>query len=77
MQLLALALYQRDGRKPPRILRFRPGALNILTGESETGKSEVLTIVDYCLGRRAPNLPDDLIDQTVGWYALLVTFADN
>lgn len=77
MQLLALALYHRDGRKPPRILRFRPGALNILTGESETGKSEVLTIVDYCLGRRAPNLPDDLIDQTVGWYALLVTFADN
>ncbi|MFJ6438761.1 DUF3732 domain-containing protein [Streptomyces sp. NPDC091416] len=77
MQLLALALYHRDGRKPPRVLRFRPGALNILTGESETGKSEVLTIVDYCLGRRAPNLPDDLIDQTVGWYALLVTFADH
>ncbi|MFE9459488.1 DUF3732 domain-containing protein [Streptomyces californicus] len=77
MQLLALALYHRDGRKPPRVLRFRPGALNILTGESETGKSEVLTIVDYCLGRRAPNLPDDLIDQTVGWYALLVTFADT
>ncbi|MER6446454.1 DUF3732 domain-containing protein [Streptomyces venezuelae] len=77
MQLLALALYHRDRRRPPRVLRFRPGALNILTGESETGKSEVLTIVDYCLGRRAPNLPDDLIDQTVGWYALLVTFADN
>ncbi|WP_017546965.1 DUF3732 domain-containing protein [Nocardiopsis prasina] len=77
MQLLALALYHRDGRKDPRLLRFRPGALNILTGESETGKSEVLTIVDYCLGRRAPNLPDDLIDQTVGWYALLVTFSDT
>ncbi|MET9896163.1 DUF3732 domain-containing protein [Streptomyces sp. NPDC006465] len=77
MQLLALALYHRDGRTPPRVLRFRPGALNILTGESETGKSEVLTIVDYCLGRRAPNLPDDLIDRTVGWYALLVVFADG
>ncbi|MEU2955915.1 DUF3732 domain-containing protein [Streptomyces xanthochromogenes] len=77
MQLLALALYHRDGRKTPRVLRFRPGALNILTGESETGKSEVLSIVDYCLGRRAPNLPDDLIDQTVGWYVLLVAFADR
>ncbi|WSQ06329.1 DUF3732 domain-containing protein [Streptomyces sp. NBC_01231] len=77
MQLLALALYHRDGRKTPRVLRFRPGALNILTGESETGKSEVLSIVDYCLGRRAPHLPDDLIDQTVGWYALLVSFADR
>ena len=77
MQLLALALYHRDGRPTPRVLRFRPGALNILTGESETGKSEILDIVDYCLGRRQPSLPDEPIDQTVGWYALLVTFGDT
>ncbi|MFF1962453.1 DUF3732 domain-containing protein [Streptomyces sp. NPDC058232] len=77
MQLLALALYHRDGRPTPRVVRFRPGALNILTGESETGKSEVLDIVDYCLGRSTPNLPDEPIDQTVGWYALLVTFRDD
>ena len=77
MQLLALALYHRDGRPTPRVLRFRPGALNILTGESETGKSEILDIVDYCLGRRQPSLPDEPLDQTVGWYALLVTFGDT
>lgn len=77
MQLLALALYHRDGRTAPRVLRFRPGALNIITGESETGKSEVLDIVDYCLGRRTPNLPDEPIDQTIGWYALLVAFGDG
>ncbi|MFD8821266.1 DUF3732 domain-containing protein [Streptomyces sp. NPDC059605] len=77
MQLLALALYHRDGRKDHRVLRFRPGALNIITGESETGKSEVQDIVDYCLGRRTANLPDEPIDQSVGWYALLVTFKDG
>ncbi|MEV0701083.1 DUF3732 domain-containing protein [Saccharopolyspora sp. NPDC050389] len=77
MQLLALALYHRDRRPTPRVLRFRPGALNILTGESETGKSEILDIVDYCLGRSTPNLPDEPIDQTVGWYALLVAFRDS
>ncbi|MGJ5831965.1 DUF3732 domain-containing protein [Streptomyces ossamyceticus] len=77
MQLLALALYHRDGRPTPRVVRFRPGALNILTGESETGKSEILDIVDYCLGRSTPNLPDEPIDRTVGWYALLVAFHDS
>ncbi|MFF2165485.1 DUF3732 domain-containing protein [Streptomyces sp. NPDC058175] len=77
MQLLALALYHRDGRPTPRVVRFRPGALNILTGESETGKSEILDIVDYCLGRSTPSLPDEPIDQTVGWYALLVAFPDS
>ncbi|MFC4035766.1 DUF3732 domain-containing protein [Streptomyces polygonati] len=77
MQLIALALYHRDGRPEPRVIRFRLGALNILTGESETGKSEVLDIVDYCLGRKQPNLPDEPIDQTVGWYALLVSFGTS
>lgn len=77
MQLLALALYHRDGRPTPRVVKFRPGALNILTGESETGKSEILDIVDYCLGRTTHTLPDEPIDQTVGWYALLVAFRDS
>ncbi|MFB4193393.1 DUF3732 domain-containing protein [Streptomyces carpaticus] len=77
MQLLALALYHRDGRKDHRVLRFRPGALNIITGESETGKSEVQDIIDYCLGRRTPNLPDEPIDQSVGWYAVLLIFKDG
>ncbi|MFI5831410.1 DUF3732 domain-containing protein [Streptomyces sp. NPDC051578] len=77
MQLLALALYHQDNRKPPRVLRFRPGRLNILTGESETGKSGVLAIVDFCLGRNKPGLPDNPIDRTVGWYVLLVEFGDG
>lgn len=77
MQLLALALYHQDNRKPPRVLRFRPGRLNILTGESETGKSGVLAIIDFCLGRSKPGLPDNPIDRTVGWYALLAEYRDG
>ncbi|WP_405444441.1 DUF3732 domain-containing protein [Streptomyces achromogenes] len=72
MHLIALALYHRDGRPNPRVVRFRPGALNILTGESETGKSAVLSIVEYCLGRQTFTLPDGVITNTTGWYALLV-----
>jgi hypothetical protein len=77
MQLLALALYHQDNRKPPRVLRFHPGRLNILTGESETGKSGVLAIIDFCLGRSKPRLPDNPIDRTVSWYALLAEFRDG
>ncbi|MGW7450170.1 DUF3732 domain-containing protein [Streptomyces sp. NPDC054787] len=77
MQLLALALYPQDNRKTPRVLRFRPGRLNILTGESETGKSGILAIVDFCLGRSKPGLPDNPIDRTVGWYAVLAEFRDG
>jgi hypothetical protein len=48
MQLLAIILYGAMGEQ--RIITFRPGALNIVTGISATGKSSLLDIVDFCLG---------------------------
>ena len=40
MQLLSLTLYNRQGHR--RSVAFRPGSLNIVTGESQTGKSALL-----------------------------------
>lgn len=69
MQLLALVLYAADGRT--RRLDFAPGQLNIVTGESGTGKSALLTIVEYCLGRDTNLVPVGPISDTVEWYAAL------
>jgi len=69
MQLLSLTLYSRDGRQ--RTVPFRPGELNIVTGEPRTGKSALLTIVEYCLGRDSMLVPIGPITDTVGWYAAL------
>ncbi|MEV0047674.1 hypothetical protein AB0H60_29970 [Nocardia rhamnosiphila] len=69
MQLLALALYARDGRR--RDVRFRPGELNIVTGESKTGKSALLTITEFCLGRDAYLIPAGPIADHVAWYGSL------
>jgi hypothetical protein len=69
VQLLALALYARDGRR--RDVRFQPGKLNIVTGESKTGKSALLTITEYCLGRDRNLVPAGPITSTVAWYAAL------
>jgi hypothetical protein len=69
VQLLALVLYNADGRT--RRLNFAPGQLNIVTGESGTGKSALLTIVEYCLGRDTNLVPVGPISDTVEWYAAL------
>ncbi|WP_280442362.1 DUF3732 domain-containing protein [Nocardia brasiliensis] len=69
MQLLALALYAQDGRR--RDVRFRPGELNIVTGESKTGKSALLTITEFCLGRDAYLIPAGPIADYVAWYGSL------
>ena len=54
---------------------FKPGALNIVTGAPATGKSALLDIVEYCLGRSAITMPIGPITQTVSWYAVLLQVA--
>lgn len=75
MQLLAIILYNDDGRT--RRLDFEPGALNIVTGESQAGKSALLTIVEYCLGRSTMLVPVGPISDTVIWYAALWQLGDG
>lgn len=75
MQLLALALYKHDGRR--RDVRFRPGELNIVTGESKTGKSALLTITEFCLGRDEYLIPAGPIADNVAWYGALWQLTDD
>lgn len=69
MQLLNITLYNHDGRE--RLVEFKPGTLNVVTGESRTGKSALLTIVDYCLGRDTARVPAGPIASTVAWFGTL------
>lgn len=75
MQLLALALYSRDGRR--RDVEFEPGKLNIVTGESKTGKSALLTITEFCLGRSEYLVPAGPIATAVSWYGALWQLGDD
>jgi DNA repair ATPase RecN len=75
VQLLAITIYNADGRT--RTVDFVPGALNIVTGESQTGKSALLTIVEYCLGRSQVLVPVGPISDTVAWYSALWQLDDG
>lgn len=70
MQILELAVFSHDGRV--RRLTFKPGALNVITGGSKTGKSAIQQIVEYCLGNGTCEVPAGVIWNSVSWYALLL-----
>lgn len=70
MQILEVVLYNAAGQQ--RRVRFQPGALNVVTGVSGAGKTALLTIVEYCLGRKTNTVPAGIISDTVQWYALLL-----
>jgi len=70
MQLLAVILYNATGDR--QVVEFKPGTLNVVTGSPGTGKSALLDIVEFCLGRSTVTMPVGPITQTVAWYAVLL-----
>ncbi len=68
VQIRSIAIYSHDGEK--REVRFKLGALNIVTGASKTGKSALLDIVDYCWGRTECTVAEGKIRRSVTWFAL-------
>jgi DNA repair ATPase RecN len=68
--LKQIFLYGHDGQV--RELGFSADRLNIITGESKTGKSAIIHIIDYCLGSDQCHVPEGIIRRKVAWYAILL-----
>ena len=75
VQIRSVVLYNRTGAV--RELKFRAGGVNIITGRSLTGKSAIIEIVDYCLGRSTFTVPEGVIRDSVAWYAVVFVFGDG
>jgi hypothetical protein len=68
MQILNIVLYSHDGRR--RVVKLKPGAVNVITGASKSGKSALIDIVDYCFGSGECRVPEGPIRRDVSWFAL-------
>lgn len=67
-QILNILIYGTNGKL--RSIELKPDAVNIITGRSGTGKSALIHIVDYCLGRKECNVYAGVIRKHVEWYAV-------
>jgi hypothetical protein len=74
MEIRCIALWNRDGEV--RRIDLGPG-INVITGESQTGKSTLIDIVSYCLGRDTPEIPAGPIASTVAYFGLLVRIGNT
>ncbi|HBC3995744.1 DUF3732 domain-containing protein [Vibrio cholerae] len=74
MQIEKIIVYGKNGKRND--VSFKTGTLNILTGASKRGKSQLIEIIDYCFGSDC-NVAAGLITDLVAWYAILLDFGDS
>lgn len=72
-----IILWPKDGSKKTRRIIFEVGKVNVLTGKSETGKSALLSIVDYALGSKKCGIPKHKIRDYTEWFGVLLQLDDN
>lgn len=75
MQINKIILYSLNDEI--RILPFEIGKVNIITGESKSGKSALIEIVNYCLASTNCDIPEGVIRDSVSFFSLAVTFNDG
>jgi len=74
-QIIEIAVFNSSGERSS--VRLKPGVVNIITGGSKTGKSALIDIVDYCLGRTEYTVAHGVIRDTAVCYALLLSTAKD
>ena len=76
IQLKEVAIYSLDGSKR-RIITFETGKLNIIYGASQTGKSAIIPIIDYCLCSTTNRIPAGTIRENCSAFAISLFLGDQ
>lgn len=76
-QIKKLILWPKKEGKPFRTVDFALNKVNVITGDSRTGKSAIVPIIDYCLASSDCLIPRDIIRDNVAWYGLLVNLGGD
>ena len=72
-----IILWPKDRSLERQELDFYPDKINIITGLSETGKSSITYIIDYCLGSGKCAIPSGIIRSKTDWFGLLLELKDE
>lgn len=70
-----IILWLENGRI--RDIEFKPNKVNIITGDSSTGKTEILDIIDYCFFSSESKISESIVNENIRWYGVLFQINDK
>src|SRR5579859_4007963 len=71
-QIREVVLWPKKAGLAPRRVKFELGQTNVITGESRTGKSAIIPIIDYCLGADKCTIPVKTIRDASAWFGIVI-----
>lgn len=74
-QIKDIVLYSHNGEM--RRLEFAPGRLNIITGSSKTGKTALISVLEYCFGSTECHIPAGIMRRAVAWAGVRLAVSDG
>ncbi|MCK0135876.1 hypothetical protein [Arenibacter sp. S6351L] len=72
-----IILWPKNESLPIREIEFKTNKINVITGDSERGKSALITIVDYCLASSKCQIPTGLIRNKTSWFGILIALGNS
>lgn len=70
-----ILLWLKNGKK--REITFKKNKINVITGDSGTGKSEIISIIDYCFFGSRADITDEIINENIIWYGINFNINEN
>lgn len=73
--ILKVILWLKSGNR--RELKFEPEKINLITGDSSTGKTDIINIIYYCLFEENRKITESIINENVNWYGIQLEINDK
>ncbi|MDD6485580.1 MAG: DUF3732 domain-containing protein [Spirochaetales bacterium] len=73
--ILKVILWLKSGNV--RELKFEPEKINLITGDSSTGKTDIINIIYYCLFDENRKITESIINENVDWYGIKLQINDK
>jgi Protein of unknown function (DUF3732) len=77
LKIHRLIVWPDDIRHAVRVIAFDTNKVGVITGWSATGKSAIVSIIDYVLGSGSCAIPVGKIRDLAAWYGLVIETAEG
>jgi hypothetical protein len=77
LKIFKIILWPKNTHLEKRIIEFEPSKINVIVGDSQTGKSAIIPIIDYCLGSSKCAIPVGPIRTYTSWFGIFVKHKNN